>query len=791
MLHQIAKWLLPCLGWAVAASSPLAANVSDLEPGWGANFLWFHNQSESTLQRYLDRLQEEGDLGYALYPLWTQQDALGFYRPEPRPVLERMQAAGLKPIVPLMHPPGTSPNRLLGSEASFLQDDLLRAFQVAKRLAYDMHGYVSVYAGPNEPDLSAMRDLPDRVTSFQKALYLGLKAGAAEDGPYLTADRGFRPEDGASIAVLMPPLATGESPWFDEAIDNGLLEYQDGLNVHYYGWESAFSNFLQGVRERYSAYQQHHPTLMADPSLWLTEINSLQLQADTPSDPLFRREQARFLALTANTAHEEGVDVFIPFALKYHRDSNFDMFRSAAVPYPAWQAFSKVTRDFALAPGQRSAAQEPEAINPVVLQWLPAPDSIFQSKAALAYRFRPEAQREQETEEETIPTSPDRLDFQPEFADAEGLMYGELRVYNFSEHVITGFVRWHETGAHRALLASPVEGDAFPVVERPFAFTESGESPVVEVGPLDVVRLPIAFRPDEGPLAEGRFSAEFVTLSGGPEAKMDEQRRVVIAPAPATLSFDLETLPDADRMERYPMAVDRKPIALALPEGSQDTSAQSWPTPRGFTRDEMEGARDLRSLDEDPLPARPTLDALTFAPHLEGPEGRVDIFNTAFPFGYEVTSREGAWHGMNGVSVQQIEAPELGDLALQLELLRAPVYLTRSRVAATMVEGMPGKGVFCLRSDLDLTQERIDLRLMLIDRYGTVWTSLDAEPLPTDPHERWFRWEDFRQLFFGNMRPGAQLQPEDVVSLHISLRTMRTEVPVKVGITFFQDPNLP
>ncbi|MDP0500785.1 MAG: hypothetical protein Q7P63_11880 [Verrucomicrobiota bacterium JB022] len=766
------------------------ASVESLEPGWGANYVWFHHQSSDTLKSYLQRT-EDADITYAFTTFWTRVDAQGYYTPELRPRLKLLREAGQEPVVIITHPPAGGGSRLTTQENAFLQDDLLAVFQASKRLGYDLRDYARIYFGANEPDLSWISDLPDRVTAHHKALYLGLKAGAASTGPYLTRNRGYRPSDRDAAAVLMPGLGTGVGPWLEEAAANGLFSYQDALNLHYYGWEPSFGDFVDSMRAVYSAHRADDATLPVDPPVWVTEINTLHLQGDIPTDPLFRREQARYIALTANTAVDKKVAVYIPYALKGSSESNFDLLFSAETPYPAWQSFAKVSRDLKLNPPDGRAIKAPQQVHPVVMQWLPAPRSVWPSKANAAYRFVPEDETRlpgvaSPATATKLAGAPGTLTWQPEFAHERGLIYGELRAYNFSEKPVSGFVRWSFAGSHAALMGQPVIDDAFQVLDQPYPFDTTGQSSMVEIGPLSVVRLPLAFRREAGPLLEGEFRAEFITLAGGPEPVVERQRHQVIAAPNPVLAFSVETLPEADELAAIPVAVVDEPLPLRYT--GEPSNGTIWPVPRNFTDDRFAQARDLTELRDHPLPPRQRTETLRLRPHVEGPEGQLDFFNTAFPFGYEVTSRSGIWHGMNGVDVVALEDDGLGDIALQLELTRGKIDASRSRVAVAMVDGMPGEGAFRLRS-AEEWNKRFDLRLILIDRFGTMWTSIDSEPLPNAPNERWYRWEDFRPMYFGNLRPGATLQAEDVVSLHLSFRTLSIGRAVKVGISFFEDPN--
>lgn len=63
-----------------------------------------------------------------------------------------------------------------------LPDDLLEVYKQARFLGREFTGLVDAWEMVGEPDIGYCTDLPDRVAAYQKALYLGIKAGSEELG---------------------------------------------------------------------------------------------------------------------------------------------------------------------------------------------------------------------------------------------------------------------------------------------------------------------------------------------------------------------------------------------------------------------------------------------------------------------------------------------------------------------------------------------------------------------------------------------------------------------------------
>ncbi len=320
-----------------------------------------------------------------------------------------------------------------------------------------------------EPDVGYCTDLPDRVAAFQKAVYLGLKAGGKVqlvDGSYRLSGSGTRSNEpvtnnktiGRPI-VLMGALALPPGPWLERAAANGLFDYTDAVNFHFYGLARDLPGVIDAHRQFAARWRTQGPAL----PLWITECGMNAVTTATFMDPERRKRQEEFTLATARVAlRAPDVAVFMPFIF-VHAGDGFAMTHGNAVPFPAWQAYARFTRENPWP--KRVAAAPLAAPNPVVVQWLPDNRTGLAHKVSGTYRFR------------------------------TGLaIHGEIRVYNFSP--------------------LPVEGRFVGSDARDISVVGL-RSDVVRVGAYGVVSVPveIAAVGDQGYFRED-WEAAFVEQSG-------------------------------------------------------------------------------------------------------------------------------------------------------------------------------------------------------------------------------------------------------------------------------------
>ena len=142
-----------------------------------------------------------------------------------------------------------------------LPEDLTAVFACGFKQGYELAGVVSAWEMTGEPDVGYCRDLPDRLAAYNKAMYLGLHAGARKAkslelgaGSYELGAKSL--ELGARSSqlqahdpvVLMGALALHPGPWWERAVANGLLDYTDAYNFHFYGYAADLTSVIEAHR---------------------------------------------------------------------------------------------------------------------------------------------------------------------------------------------------------------------------------------------------------------------------------------------------------------------------------------------------------------------------------------------------------------------------------------------------------------------------------------------------------------------------------------------------------------
>ncbi len=298
-----------------------------------------------------------------------------------------------------------------GHDWNQLPEDLLKVYREGRELTKRLGGLIRIWEMVGEPDTHFCRDLPERVVAYQKALYLGMRDGARRWGA------------SQEPAILMGALGMFPGPWLERAAANGLFDYTDGLNFHYYGHARDF----RGAIEAHRAFAKKFVVDRELP-IWVTECGMNAVPGDDRDEERGREIQRAFTVETATVAREQGVAVFMPFIL-VHEGDGFAMVRPNGEPHPAWRDYAALTRRESLP--RQSAVSRPESPNRVVVQWLPDNTTCFPDKVSGTYWFRGPAG-------ESRPVS------------------GKWVIYNFSESAISGTLRWDVEPGLR--MSSP-EGD--------------------------------------------------------------------------------------------------------------------------------------------------------------------------------------------------------------------------------------------------------------------------------------------------------------------------------------------
>lgn len=366
-----------------------------------------------------------------------------------------------------------------------LSDDLAAVFAEGRRIGRDYAAFVDVWELHNEPDVGFVPDLPERYAAHAKALYLGLKAGAREAGH--------------ETPVILGALALPPGPWWERAVRNGMLDYADAYNFHFYGEPQNLTSVIDAHRHAMreargegrkarraisglwtpdSKRSAHRSPLLARQRtlpLWITECG---VNAVVPGD-FFNAERRAFQAhFTVETAKQAlaapDVAVFMPFILVNKGDPHALVVAENVAPLPAWDAYAKFTRENPW-PERTLFAPAGERASPVVLQWLPA-EGTATHKVAGTYR-----------------------------AGAGEAVKGEMRVFNFGDTEVVGNLKLETENLRAADLAHEIHEKT----------RNEGGGRMLSVPAGGSVTVPVSFTPGN---AEGYFretvTARFREKSG-------------------------------------------------------------------------------------------------------------------------------------------------------------------------------------------------------------------------------------------------------------------------------------
>lgn len=349
-------------------------------PGWGVDACLTRHISDAEIPGYIQLLRSSGvrivrerDVGVRKLD--------GSYGGDIRPRLRELKAAGF--TVDAFATQAIPLRRLRTGDV--LPEDLREVYGLGQVLRKDFAGLVDVWEMSAEPDIGYCHDLPDRLAAYEKALYLGLKSG-----------------NGRSPEAILGALALPPGPWLNRAAANGLLDYADAYNFHFYGHPED----LSGVLRAHRAFAKAHRRGPAELPIWITECGINAVKPDAFLDPARRRIQAGYTTETAQEALEGGAAVFMPFILVHHGDPAA-LTLSADQPLPAWNAYAAYTRAHPWP--ARPLAGTAHPVNPIILEWLPDNGAAIPHKVSGTYRFR-----------------------------GNEPMNGEIRVYNLGKKLVGG-----------------------------------------------------------------------------------------------------------------------------------------------------------------------------------------------------------------------------------------------------------------------------------------------------------------------------------------------------------------
>jgi hypothetical protein len=257
---------MDAIGLAQALSSSQPSAISSQVSGFLASVSQGENRGHSPGRRPVDeprdasRHQQGAPGGQQHTTASSQVSVDGWARlrgidlskvPETREALLKLHANGIKTCVFLRL---SSPDW----KRKYLPDDLRESYEHGRKLGAAFGDVVDAWEVDNEPDLGFVPESAERYTAFLKAMYLGIKAGAAEakeqsgkskaQGAQPFAPRPSPNATNGSL-VIMGSLGLPPGPWLERFAANDGFVYTDGFNYHYYGYAEDFTGVYQQHEE--------------------------------------------------------------------------------------------------------------------------------------------------------------------------------------------------------------------------------------------------------------------------------------------------------------------------------------------------------------------------------------------------------------------------------------------------------------------------------------------------------------------------------------------------------------
>jgi hypothetical protein len=502
---------------ARAGSLAVDNSPADLASGWGimaAHTTWWPRLQWNPLRAKLleggiQPIREQSPVHPNL-----QRETAAFRRH----AFKESQARGLR-VIAISTGALRAAERLPGAMQGRI--DLLSLYHRAREYAAFYGDSVTAWELLNEPDFHFFKGPPDEAAAVAKVLYLGLKKGSRGE-----AIDGVHPgdiSDPEATPVVSSSLAFAPGPWAKRAARNGLFLYGDAYNYHYYGAPEYLAQFHQHHQQFLSDLYEQGLAHVPEMPFWITEINFAQTDFGDKVTESQRQRNGRQNAEAAQTASDLGVAVFMPFAARWARvKSSLDFFDAHLDPYPAWHDYTDVIKERGPLTPEHGFSMPPEAVSPVILQWVPARDKSLVHKVSGSYRF----------------TAGDNKQ-DSELAPIEGW----IGIYNLAAEPVSGTLH---LPSHRAGLSTEPSKPVEPRERR------------IELDALSSTFIPVTFPPP----APGTYHfAEhaYSFIIGQPSAWAGSP--------PSRLLFAVETDPAS-------VPFEEAPLGLTLP---QDLGAISTP----------------------------------------------------------------------------------------------------------------------------------------------------------------------------------------------------------------------
>jgi hypothetical protein len=609
-----------------------------------------------------------------------------------------------------------------GQVGDALPENLLSVYAQGKLLGHDFAGLVDAWEMVGEPDVGYCTDLPERTVAYQKALYLGIKAGAREAGA-------------APPLVLMGALALPPGPWLERAAQNGLLDYTDAYNFHFYGYAEELTDVIQAHRAFLSQHHRdcqmsslssvcsfvanpsesfatkEHQEPIGDPAalpLWITECGLNAVKPDDFLNAARRKLQADFTVATAQQALScPDVAVFMPFILVENRDP-YALTLASGQPLPAWNAYAQFMRDHpwpSRPRGQPSIRLRPSAVahgrppvsepNTLVLQWMPDNSTTLPHKVSGTYRF-----------------------------EGNGPIKGEIFLYNFGDQPVTG--RLQMTAAPSVQMAATLPN-------------------VITVAAASRVTVPIEFRQAQpGTYICEDFSAVFTE---------DDGRK-------SPLCFGLESIPTTGEFIETPLGLKALADALITEPGAKTFRPGDrvgvWTTVNG-----------LRVAESLPLAISDLKSQIS------------DSQNTRIS-----ATRDHKEHIGDG---QISSLSSMGSLVAKFWTPAIENDPLSPTLAAARLDGLPSEGFLRLHLDRPMGREA-KVRLDLIDdqqQRFTIWENFGVDYYGSKD-DVWLNLKDFYIYFWGPCSQTPKFDPARVRELQLRFYFSKPDDPLAVRLSLLK-----
>jgi hypothetical protein len=615
-LRLFHRWVIPCVLWLL----PVARSES--EAGWGIDACLSGHVALEKVPAWHDLLKQSGVR--ILRERDTGRHAFDPNVRDVRPAYSLAKEAGFM-VVAFGRETASLPGvmRRWG-----LSDDLTAVYEEGRRIGRDFADVVDVWELHNEPDVGYVPELPDRYAAHAKALYLGLKAGA----------RGA----GYNTPVILGALALPPGPWLERAARNGVLDYADAYNFHYYGNPNELTSVIRAHRRAQQDLAGRSKSLtgggrpsdrsgyrfIGNPNarilpMWITECG---VNATVPGDFLNaerRAFQAEFTRTTAKQALAEcDVAVFMPFILVHKDDPHALVQADTVEPLPAWDAYARFTRENPWP--KRRLVNDSDRANPVVLQWLPAAGTPMH-KVAGTYRL-----------------------------NGTESVRGEFRVFNFSDRPVSGRLELAASSKHLVTGGTGLEAS-----NPRLAASQFGELTIPAGG---MVAVPVSYM---SKVPEGYF-CEWT------EACFLVNRRQV-----SRVTFGLERRPDEhdflmQRVTVHPLSGDsRLQPPFVNVEGSPIGPWRVFNGLTGETVEENSEAGDLKPESEKPFKRIDGQQPATSNPSLEAKPWRFSVaqpINDPLAPTYALAAMRGVPESARFLRLR-LNRPMAGDAGVRVDLV--------------------------------------------------------------------------------------------------------------------------